>query len=34
MGFKINLPIGMMVGDVVRSFFQKPITQRYPFERL
>ena len=33
MGLKINLPIGMMVGDVVRSFFQKPITQRYPFER-
>ena len=33
MGIKINIPIGMMVGDVVRSFFQKPVTQRYPFER-
>lgn len=33
MGFRINLPIGMMVGDVLRSFFQKPITRRYPFER-
>lgn len=30
---KLNIPIGMMMGDVLRSFFQKPITRRYPFER-
>jgi len=33
MGIKIRLPIGSMVGDVLRAFVQKPITQRYPFER-
>jgi formate hydrogenlyase subunit 6/NADH:ubiquinone oxidoreductase subunit I len=33
MGIKLNLPIGMMVGDVVRAFFSKPVTRRYPFER-
>ena len=25
--------IGSMLSDVLRSFFRKPITQRYPFER-
>lgn len=34
MGFKIKLPIGSMMGDVIRSFFRKPVTQQYPFERL
>lgn len=33
MAFKISIPIGLMVSDVVRSFFSKPITRRYPFER-
>jgi formate hydrogenlyase subunit 6/NADH:ubiquinone oxidoreductase subunit I len=33
MGIKIDVPIGMMVSDVVRSFFQKPVTRQYPFER-
>jgi formate hydrogenlyase subunit 6/NADH:ubiquinone oxidoreductase subunit I len=33
MGLKLNIPIGMMVTDVIRSFFQKPVTRRYPFER-
>ncbi len=33
MAVKIDIPIGMMVTDVVRSFFTKPITRRYPFER-
>lgn len=33
MAIKLTIPIGSMVGDVVRSFFQKPVTQRYPFER-
>lgn len=31
--FRFALPIGLMVTDVVRSFFQKPVTQKYPFER-
>ena len=26
MGLKINIPIGSMVSDVVKSFFKKPIT--------
>ncbi len=30
---KLSIPIGLMVSDVVRSFFKKPITRRYPFER-
>jgi formate hydrogenlyase subunit 6/NADH:ubiquinone oxidoreductase subunit I len=30
---KWNFPIGLMVSDVLRSFFSKPVTQRYPFER-
>jgi formate hydrogenlyase subunit 6/NADH:ubiquinone oxidoreductase subunit I len=30
---RIDIPIGMMVSDVVTSFFTKPITRRYPFER-
>lgn len=30
---RINVPIGMMVTDVVSSFFKKPVTQKYPFER-
>lgn len=30
---KIKLPIGMMVSDVVSSFFKRPVTRRYPFER-
>jgi formate hydrogenlyase subunit 6/NADH:ubiquinone oxidoreductase subunit I len=30
---KLSLPIGLMVGDVIRSFFSRPVTQRYPFER-
>lgn len=33
MGIKIRIPIGSMVGDVLRSFFSKPVTRRYPFER-
>jgi formate hydrogenlyase subunit 6/NADH:ubiquinone oxidoreductase subunit I len=30
---KFAIPIGSMMGDVLRSFFRKPVTQRYPFER-
>ncbi len=30
---KFSIPVGLMVSDVVRSFFKKPITRRYPFER-
>src|SRR5512142_1267816 len=30
---RFSLPIGLMVTDVVRSFFLKPVTQKYPFER-
>jgi formate hydrogenlyase subunit 6/NADH:ubiquinone oxidoreductase subunit I len=30
---KISLPIGLMVSDVVKSFFSKPVTQQYPFVR-
>jgi formate hydrogenlyase subunit 6/NADH:ubiquinone oxidoreductase subunit I len=26
--------LGTMLGDIWTSFFQKPVTQRYPFERL
>ncbi len=33
MGIRINIPVGLMVSDVVRSFFSKPVTRRYPFER-
>jgi len=33
MALKLNIPIGIMVSDVIRSFFKKPITRRYPFER-
>ncbi len=33
MGIKLNIPIGMMMGDVMRAFFSKPVTRRYPFER-
>lgn len=25
--------IGLMMSDVIRSFFRKPVTRRYPFER-
>jgi len=25
--------IGAMLGDITRSLFQRPVTQRYPFER-
>jgi formate hydrogenlyase subunit 6/NADH:ubiquinone oxidoreductase subunit I len=28
------MKFGSMLGDVVTSFFKKPITQNYPFERL
>ncbi len=27
------MKIGSMLGDVLKSFFQKPVTQPYPFER-
>jgi formate hydrogenlyase subunit 6/NADH:ubiquinone oxidoreductase subunit I len=27
------MKIGTMLGDVVKSFFQAPVTERYPFER-
>jgi formate hydrogenlyase subunit 6/NADH:ubiquinone oxidoreductase subunit I len=27
------MKIGVMLGDVAKSLFQKPITERYPFER-
>ncbi|MEA4906934.1 MAG: 4Fe-4S binding protein [Chloroflexi bacterium] len=27
------MKIGAMLGDVVRSLFSKPVTERYPFER-
>ncbi len=30
---KISLPIGLMVSDVIKSFFSKPVTQQYPFVR-
>jgi len=30
---KLTIPIGSMMSDVIRSFFSKPVTQRYPFER-
>jgi len=30
---KITIPIGLMVSDVLRAFFTKPITRQYPFER-
>ncbi len=30
---KWTMPIGSMVSDVVRSFFTKPVTRQYPFER-
>lgn len=30
---KISLPIGVMMSDVLKSFFSKPVTRRYPFER-
>lgn len=33
MGHKFAFPIGLMVSDVVQSFFKKPVTRRYPFER-
>lgn len=33
MKLRVDIPIGMMVSDVARSFFQRPITRRYPFER-
>ena len=33
MAKKLSIPIGLMVSDVLRSFFRKPITRRYPFER-
>jgi formate hydrogenlyase subunit 6/NADH:ubiquinone oxidoreductase subunit I len=33
MGLKLDIPIGIMVSDVVRSFFTKPVTRRYPFDR-
>jgi formate hydrogenlyase subunit 6/NADH:ubiquinone oxidoreductase subunit I len=30
---KFRLPIGLLMGDVLRAFFSKPVTRRYPFER-
>lgn len=27
------MKIGVMLGDVTRSLFRKPVTERYPFER-
>lgn len=30
---KLSLPIGVMLTDVVKAFFSKPVTRRYPFER-
>lgn len=30
---RLSLPIGLMVSDVVTSFFKKPVTRKYPFER-
>lgn len=33
MKLRLNIPIGMMVSDVATSFFKKPVTRRYPFER-
>ena len=33
MKLKLDIPIGMMVTDVTRSFFKKPVTRQYPFER-
>ncbi len=27
------MTIGAMIGDILRSLFKKPITERYPFER-
>lgn len=27
------MPIGAMLGDIVRSLFKKPATEKYPFER-
>jgi len=30
---KFTLPIGAMINDVLRSFFSKPVTRQYPFER-
>lgn len=30
---KWSLPIGLMISDVIASFFKKPITRQYPFER-
>lgn len=30
---RFTLPIGSMLGDVLHSFFTKPVTRRYPFDR-
>lgn len=30
---KWNIPLGLMVGDVIHSFFSKPVTRQYPFVR-
>ncbi len=27
------MKIGLMLGDIVRSLFARPVTERYPFER-
>lgn len=29
----VDFPIGLMAKEVIQSFFQKPVTQIYPFER-
>jgi formate hydrogenlyase subunit 6/NADH:ubiquinone oxidoreductase subunit I len=28
------MPIGVMFSDIIKSFFQKPVTRRYPSERI
>lgn len=30
----MKIRLGSMVGDALRSLFRRPVTQRYPFERL
>jgi formate hydrogenlyase subunit 6/NADH:ubiquinone oxidoreductase subunit I len=34
MNKRFTLPIGSMIGDVLRSFFSKPVTRPYPFDRI
>lgn len=28
------MPIGSMLGDIVKSFFTKPVTEKYPFVKI